>query len=164
MALLEEIDYSPGGDLNQQVFDKLNQLIQTVNSILGGKSENDGIRKSSANDFDFEIFKTGGINWFVVPIGAWNMDTTESVSIPYSFSIDSDKIVFCSAMIRSDSAAITLPINTSNSDNTLAGKIVMDNSNARFDISRTPSGLFDNNNQYDNTGFNRGYIILAVLK
>lgn len=56
MALLENIDYNPGEDTMQQVFDKLNQAIDTINATLGGGSDGEQIRKASGDDFDFEYF------------------------------------------------------------------------------------------------------------
>lgn len=53
--LLENINYSPGADGMQATFDKINQAIDTINSVLGGGSAGSLIVKSSNADFDFEF-------------------------------------------------------------------------------------------------------------
>ena len=55
MALLDEINYNPSEDSMQDVFDKINVAIQSINAVLGGGDAGELPIKSSSSDFDFEF-------------------------------------------------------------------------------------------------------------
>ena len=56
MALLQELNEAPGGDSFANLYAKYDLLTQTINSILGGGSSGQSIRKVDGIDFNFEFY------------------------------------------------------------------------------------------------------------
>ena len=154
MALIPEIDYAPGQDTMEEVFDKINTAIQNINAVLGGMTENQSIRKTSSSDFDFEAFETAGLNFKVIEIGAWNMQTT--FSLPKTHGLTVSKIASVQVWIRNDALSEVKMLTDDN-----AGSYSISSGSVAMELDS--SGDFNSPN-YNDTGINRGFIVILYLK
>lgn len=181
MALIPEINYNPAEDTMQDVFDKVNSAIQTINSVLGGGVAGEGIRKIDGTDFNFEFFdateasyaETAGaidngdyvIRTKVLPIGSWNMDSTDSVYISHGLGTDISKVISCTAAIRRDDGARTYMFNQyggsgGGSGITYVGTVGVLLYRAVF--GSTPLEIFDSTD-FNDSVMNRGWIVIKYV-
>lgn len=151
---LTNIDYNPGQDSMQDVFDKTNAAIDDIND--------------------------NQIKWKVINIGDWNMDTTDIITIDlttYGIS-DKNKVRSISVMIRSDPdasfnilAGSPYPLNQwahVGSDFITQGSfgtIDFTGISNQLNLDRLPGGssLFDNSD-FDATSFNRGWVTIGYVE
>jgi hypothetical protein len=150
MALLPEINYNPAEDTMQDVFDKMNGLVQAFNAVLGGMTENQAIRKASGDDFDFEAYPTAGLNMKIVDIPAWNMNTDNTKDAPHGLTSANIKAMI--PMVRKDNGQIY----------TLLGAGMASISGSNIFLERYSSDYFQSAN-FQSTAFNRGYIIIFYV-
>jgi hypothetical protein len=96
---LTSINYSPGEDTMEEVFDKTNDIIAAVNNASGG-SAGEYLRKVSGTDFDFEYGDPNEIEaWSTVSAytssdisagtAKYRKDNTGKVTIKGSITFDS---------------------------------------------------------------------------
>lgn len=76
MALLEELNSAPGADKFPAMYNKLNELIQAFNAVLGGGTAEQGIKKSDSTDFNYEFYNVPELNSafsaIALTVGAFN--------------------------------------------------------------------------------------------
>lgn len=119
-----------------------------------------GDMRQFAYDIADSFTYSGGLNFTVVQIGDWNMDSTASVFIAHGLS-DFTKIRQISCVVRSDTGGLVLPINNCDSSGNAYGWIdSVDSTNVS--ITRLTGGLYDSTN-YDATSYNRGWITIGYV-
>lgn len=96
----------------------------------------------------------------VINIGTWNMDSTNSVSIPIGTSWSNIRCV--DVIIRRDDAVVSYPLEYSNGTTTTAGYYYIDGTD--ITLLRTVSGFFDGAlfDIMGNDG-NRGYVTISYI-
>ena len=102
-----------------------------------------------------------GFKTVMLDIGDWNMDSTTSVSVAHGLTYDD--IISVEGWIRSDSAGVPFkgPIDfVDNSSGLSAGAGSVGSTNVT--LSRVSGGFYDDTN-YDQTSYNRGWIIIQYL-
>lgn len=90
----------------------------------------------------------------ILEIGDWNMDTTGSVNVNHGLTEGKKYIVSCDVFIRDDTSTFMNRCPVLNNDCYIDAI-----TNTFIGLTRTAGGTFDNNS-YDATTFNRGWIIL----
>jgi hypothetical protein len=94
---------------------------------------------------------SAGLARTIVDIGSWNMDATASKTV--ILPVLNDKVRSIKVLIRWDS-----PVYSSHRDLMQAGSFSAVNANEIL-LERNASGVFDNN-AYDDTSINRGWILI----
>lgn len=157
MPLLENITYSPGEPM-QTAFDKTNDVIDVTNNVLGAGTTGQMLRKTSGVDFAVEWVPMAKQK--VIEIGAWNMQTTEIVNIAHGLPYL--KIIGIRVLIIQDGLSLRTALN--NYDAFGSGQVSgqFGSTSINIDLYRNPSGQFNNAN-YNDTGINRGYIIIDYI-
>jgi hypothetical protein len=143
-----------------------------IDSILhiGRLSENASNRyiqtASSTNDCNLQINGKGtgavavnGIYTALIPIGDWNMDTTDDIFVPIGSYVFSNfkRIIQVLIRIRDDTDNVYTPLNSVVAGSGVVNGGVITWSNSGINLGRTDSGLYDSAG-YSATGFNRGHI------
>jgi hypothetical protein len=154
MALLEEIEYSPGEGI-QDMYDKINLAIQKINSVLGGGAADQIPAKVDGVDFNTQFVNsflpTGASNLKIakVSLGDWNMQSVDSISVAHGIA-DFSKIIIAFARVRNDA-------NTSYTDvySGEGASIIWDATNVIITI-RGDGGDFFESTDYNSTSYNRG--------
>jgi len=168
MALLEELDSAPGADKFPEMYDKINEAIQTINDILGGGASGLSIRKASTGDFDFEFFNpqnvdhateadrlTDGTTDFrikIIALPTWNMASVASINVVHGLSLAN--ILGVEVIIGNDAATLISSITSVDADD-VDGSWTADGTN--ITLSRKSGASFDSGN-YDGTALSRGWI------
>ncbi len=143
------IDYAPGQDTMNDVFDKINNTIDAVNTIDASYTSSD--------------IGTASLKVKVIQIGDWNMDTTGSVSVTHSI-VDGTKIRSVDAVIISDNGLYFKLENYDVATGQLSGGIAGVNEDVPISgtsilLARKTGGFFDQT-AFDSTTFNRGFITI----
>lgn len=121
-----------------------------------------------ADDIADSFTLSGGLNFALVQIGDWNMDTTSIVSVSHGIT-DYKKIRSITAIIRDDSDTYYYSIPSAaavdvyfleqgsggGSDGTITSTIVR--------LGRRTGGYFDSTS-FNATSFNRGWIVIGYVK
>lgn len=181
MALLEELDFGPGQDKFPDAYDKINQAIQTINSVLAGGGAGYGIRKSSNSDFDFEFYDTNvsetaekakaltdgtyTIREKVYPIGSWDMDANDNVFVEHDLGPDITKIVEVTAIIIRDDKARSYVFNQYGASGGGSGVHYIGTVGVRLyraQLASTPIEIFDSTDFNDST-MNRGWVVIKYV-
>lgn len=160
MALLPALNPTPGGDKFQDLYDKYEQLRQTINAILGGGNEGESVRKVTGTDFDYEFFTPfeSDVLFKKVDIGTWNIPGGLSISVNHG--LDFTKIIgVISVSITDDAEAIKRSIyHAPPSFDNVAGRFTCHSSQVTINIR---SGSVFDSSEFNSTTINRGHIILA---
>jgi len=92
-----------------------------------------------------------------IPIGDWNMDSTQTVYINHG--LDYTKITSFGAVVIDDTALAYYKIEFHGTDNAghIHGAVI--NGSIQTSVTRLPGGYFDSAS-FDSTGYNRGFIKL----
>lgn len=100
-----------------------------------------------------------GVNFKLVNIGDWNMDSTDGVPILHGLS-DHKKIRLVKAIIRDDADGNYYPLDRIDDTATglIAGNATLWNSTTIF-LARLVGGTFDNAT-FNSTGYNRGFVMI----
>lgn len=181
MALLQEINYNPAEDTMQDVFDKINTAIQSINSVLGGGSTGQSVRKVDGTDFNYEFFDAGDVELAaeaeainngdyvirtkVLPIGSWNMDSTDSVFIPHGLGSDISKVISVTALIRKDDGNQSFMFNQYGNAGGGSGIGYISGANVklyRAVFLSTPLEIFDSTD-FNDSVMNRGWITINYV-
>lgn len=93
----------------------------------------------------------------VVSIGAWNMDTTDSVSVAHGLTLAD--IIGYTGWILPDNPGIRYPIPWYDGVGSIADVYFSSESSSYIVINRLPGGAFDNTS-YDDGAMNRGYLLI----
>jgi len=101
--------------------------------------------------------KFGGVGTKVIEIGDWNMDSTSIVSINHNLTFTD--IIGIQILIRDDGNSLKTEL--SHLDSTTVSGTYSINSTL-VTMIRTSGGFYDNTT-YDQTSFNRGWVILSYL-
>jgi len=111
MALLQELNEAPGGDSFANLYAKYDLLTQTINSILGGGTAGQSLRKVDGTDFNFEFFKLN-VKSYVVDDNSPHAITPNYTSSPINISISgTNHITISGAVVGANvSARIRLEI------------------------------------------------------
>lgn len=96
-----------------------------------------------------------------IAIGDWDMDTTSTKNVSWGFTLNPENIIMIFATIRDDLGTTFLPISyfINDVDPHLVGGGIQSYSSAQVALCRRTGGIFDNNN-FDSTGYNRGYVFV----
>lgn len=113
-----------------------------------------------ADDIADSFAVSGGLNWIVVQIGDWNMDTTSSKNVAHGLP-DYKKIRSLTAIIRDDSDTVYTSITGADTLFPNYGALET-NGSTNIALSRVNLGYFDSNS-YDSTSFNRGWITIGYV-
>ncbi len=101
----------------------------------------------------------------VIPIGVWNMDTTDQISIAHGIT-DVTTILRISVQIRIDSGGATTDLNVANI-NTLSDYGQQDGSigcnGTNVVMHRRTGGVYDNAAIYSSTAISRGWITIEYI-
>lgn len=131
------------------------------------------ISESDLRDFATDIKDSctfdAGLNYAVIEIGDWNMDTTASVTVDLSEVVDAENVRIVSVVIRKDNIAgnydtFVFPfIDASGNIDGWAG-MIDDTSltDAFITLYRRTSGTFDAA-VFDQTSYNRGWITIGYI-
>ena len=99
----------------------------------------------------------------VVNIGDWNMDSDGSINISEaSLGVDIDDIFDVRVTIQIDGGGNKRPL-VSGSSSSLSGAWVLDSNANQLILYRTASGFFDSV-QFDQTSFNRGWVVIEYTE
>ncbi|MDF2457467.1 MAG: hypothetical protein K0R51_3460 [Cytophagaceae bacterium] len=136
-------------------------------AYLAAGPSNSGISNwDQAKHIDQYIPKTDGlvkIRTKVVPIGNWNMNSTDNVSINHGVS-DFTKILSCAVTIINDAG--TLLYTPYDAAFGVGGNLGISNINPTdvtiYRIDGSSGGIFDNSN-FQNTGISRGNILIQYM-
>jgi hypothetical protein len=128
---------------------------------------------SAAAEFDGGIKYEDGtlLHRRILPIGDWNMDSTQSKVVDLAPYTTWDKVVSVHAFIRADAGINTGVLNIMGHVSTLINTYLQGSAVPFNDgilatnqiyLTRLAGGIFDSSD-YDSTGYNRGYIIIEFL-
>lgn len=123
-----------------------------------------GDMRQFADDIADSFTVSGGLNWKIVQIGDWDMDTTASVNVAHGipFGNYQDIRVVDVQIIRDIGAVREFgPLVRFEAGVGIAGGVVsIDSTN--ITIGRLTGGYFDNSD-FNATSFNRGYIAIGYV-
>lgn len=124
-----------------------------------------GDMRQFADDISDSFTFSGGLNFKVIQIGDWNMDTTTTVSIDHGLS-DYKKVRSISCIIRDDLDVDYSPLErqTTSGAGDLAGAIVgIIGTVTKVSLTRTTGGYYDGNTDYNATSYNRGWVTIGYV-
>lgn len=156
-----------GTPVNQFTNDDIHQFLAKMLRRAGitpnGLPENEYSGHQYHQALDAIIaFSTGGVCMKQIEIGDWNMDTTQTVSVPHGIAGGVSKILGCIVSIISDAGSPVNDIHYIAPSGTLPGGAYSFTS-TNIVLVRTDTGPFDNTS-FDSTSFNRGNITIFYLK
>jgi len=147
----ESVAYSDGSFHDTLISHKA-QLLITGGTTIGNYSA--AVRIYSIKEY------TGGVKTKVVNIGAWNMDTTDSVIV--EIGVVAAKIRGISVVISNDAGSAVFPLNYTNDATGLCdGSWVSITADTRVSLFRLIAGSFDGAGY--TTLANRGYITIQYV-
>lgn len=157
---------TPGTILNEVLLGDIQQFFQKL-LIDSGIAENDTPDNVSNGYQLLEALAAkidelnGGLRTKIVDIGDWDMDATINVFIPHDIAVGSTKIRDVQVLIRKDSGEDDVIHKLDKSTSSIVyGSISWDDTNVT--CSRTAGGPFDSTT-YDETSYNRGWIVIRYL-
>lgn len=109
-------------------------------------------------DSELLIGVSGGLSRKVIPIGDWNMDTTDSVAIAHGLTLSNIRRI--NGIIRRDDDSTYYDGTYRGSSDEPGCRFFADATN--INIGRYQTGFFDNSN-FDSTSFNRGWIVIDYI-
>lgn len=139
-------------------------VLNTVSSTkLGYLADVTGLIQAQLNDLDARILTTTisgvpDLRYKVLSIGAWNMDSTASVSLAHGITSGRANIVSVKVKISTDSGASYIDFE-SHVDAGVAGGGGITWSDTTLGLERLASGIFDSTT-YDDAAMNRGEIFI----
>ena len=142
-----------------------NEIQLTNTNAFGNVTvNNSGIRTDSTivNEKRLQDY-VGGVKKMVVNIGDWNMDSDGSINISEaSLGVDIDDIFDVRVTIQIDGGGNKRSL-VSGSSSSLSGAWVLDSNANQLILYRTASGFFDSV-QFDQTSFNRGWVVIEYTE
>jgi len=118
-----------------------------------------GDMRQFADDIADSFAVSSGLNWTVVQIGDWNMDTTYSVNVSTGLT-DYSKIRSVTVLIRDDFEEPYGLQGAFNSSGDLGGSFEVNSTGNTITLTRVTGGYFDSAG-FDSTSFNRGWVTIA---
>ncbi len=113
-----------------------------------------------AEDIKDSCAFTSGLEWSIIQIGDWNMDSTSSVTIAHGLLYSTIRVVDVYIFPDSGAGADYGPLARFNTGaGTLEGG-VSNITSTNIVLARVSGGYFDNAN-FDATSYNRGYITIG---
>lgn len=163
---LDNINYGAGQDLMQDAFDKTNDAIDAINGIMGGTTDQVPVKVNST-DFNYSLVNsilpasgTANLKVKVIEIGDWNMDANGNPAIaPVHGLADISKVRTMKAFIRNDAGTVITPLDIIDTAGVVSGQANSVNTTT-LTLLRIDSGFYDNNG-YDSTSYNRGWVTIT---
>lgn len=153
-----------GTPVNAYVYADFHQFFAKL-AAEAGVTLND-LPDNATNGFQYyeALVSLFGTRQAIINIGSWDMDADSGVQVANTLTgVDETNIISVEAMILDDTEKQLRPLVSGDGDTgNLQGGIHYDNgmgSPNEFVLKRTTGGDFDSTN-YNDTGVNRGYIIV----
>jgi hypothetical protein len=138
MALLEQVEYSPGEAI-QNFYDKFNAVVDALNLL------------SASNVIGIKLLE----------IGAWNM-TGSFVDVAHGLA-DYTKVIPLKAVVFRDAADYAFDLTSVDSATGNVSGSITQITDTNIRLVRTDGGIFDNTD-FNGASGNRGLLLVAYIK